>query len=141
MAKILCIDDDPDVIESCKITLTAKGHEVESASDGESGYLKAINFKPDVIILDVMMTNTTEGFHTAYKFRENAELKFTPILMLTSINQEFNFKFNMQKDGEFLPVDNFVEKPISSKLLIETVDNLLALKKDQINVSGTKKVL
>ncbi|MBN2722928.1 MAG: response regulator [Deltaproteobacteria bacterium] len=141
MAKIICIDDDLDVTEFLRITLEAKGYEVETAHNGEDGYEKACSFKPDMIILDVMMSNTTEGFHTAYKFRKNEELSLVPILMLTSINQEFNYNFSMEKDGEFLPVDDFVEKPISSKSLLEKTERLLTLPKEEINIKGIKKVI
>jgi DNA-binding response OmpR family regulator len=141
MTKILCIDDDHDVIEFCKIALESKGFDVATANDGTEGYDKAVNFKPELIILDVMMSNTTEGFHTAYKFRQNEELKFTPILMFTSINQEFNYNFSKEKDGEFLPVDDFVEKPISAKVLLEKVEKLLKIENDQINIHGIKKVI
>ncbi|MBU1219572.1 response regulator [Myxococcota bacterium] len=139
--KIICIDDDQDVIDFLSITLGAKGYELETASDGEEGYNKACSFKPDMIVLDVMMSHSTEGFHTAYKFRQNEDLKYVPILMLTSINQEFNYNFSMEKDGEFLPVDDFVEKPISSQLLLEKTAKLLETPKDQINISGKKKVI
>ena len=136
MAKILCIDDDPDIIESCRVTLEAEGHTVEEAANGDLGYEKAKSFKPDMIILDVMMQNDSEGFHTAYKFRGDAALKLTPILMLTSVTEKTGFKFNPAKDGAFLPVDDFIAKPIAPKQLIELTNRLLALPKDQINASG-----
>ncbi len=133
MARIICIDDDRDIVETCKMTLEAKGHQVETASGGSEGLEKAKSFKPELILLDVMMDDTTDGFHTAYNFRKEADLKDVPILMLTSINQETGLGFNKEKDGEFLPVDEFVEKPIQPEKLIELADKLLALPKDQIN--------
>ncbi|MBF0315181.1 MAG: response regulator [Oligoflexia bacterium] len=139
MAKIICIDDDRDIIDSCKMTLESKGHTVESARGGNEGYEKAKSFKPDLIILDVMMDDNTDGFHTAYKFREEASLKYVPILMLTSINQISKLKFNKKSDAEFLPVDEFIEKPIRPDKLIEVTNKLLSLKKEQINVDGSNK--
>lgn len=125
MAKILCIDDDRDVIEFLTLTLKAAGHTVETAPDGAAGFQKALAFLPDLIVLDVMMANTTEGVGTAFDLRGNAKTAKTPILMLTSINQEFGNAFKLQADGKNLPVDDFVEKPIASKTLLEKVNRLL----------------
>lgn len=125
MAKILCIDDDRDVIEFLTLTLKAAGHTVETAPDGASGFQKALAFLPDLIVLDVMMANTTEGVGTAFDIRANATIAKTPILMLTSINQEFGDVFKLQSDAKNLPVDDFVEKPIASKTLLEKVNRLL----------------
>jgi len=133
MANILCIDDDLDVIEFLSLTLKSAGHTIETAPDGAAGYQKATEFLPDLIILDVMMANTTEGVSTAFDIRNTDAIRFTPILMLTSINQEFGNAFKLQTYGASLPVDDFVEKPIASKTLLEKVSKLLALSKDQIN--------
>ncbi|MBU1238931.1 response regulator [Myxococcota bacterium] len=134
MAKILCVDDDRDVTDFCKIALEARGHEVFTAADGDEGLATAREIEPDVMLLDVMMKDVSDGFQTAYKIRQDERLRFTPILMLTSVNQVFNHKFSPDRDGSFLPVDDFVEKPIASKTLLEKVDKLLALTPDQINV-------
>ncbi|MBN1114050.1 MAG: response regulator [Oligoflexia bacterium] len=136
--KILCIDDDQDVINVCKKVLTLEGYDFDHASDGEAGYRKAKDMKPDLIILDVMMGNDTEGFHAAYKFRQDDELKYTPILMMTSVNQKLDFNFNKKRDREFLPVDEFLEKPVNLDMLVVTVKKLLALKKEQVNIDGSK---
>ncbi len=135
MAKILCIDDDKDILDTCEVVLQGLGHKVETAMNGKEGYQKAAALKPDLIILDVIMDDTTEGFHTACKFRQDAALKHTPIMMLTSVNETSPQKFSA-KDGEFLPVDAFMEKPIKPKEFVAKVKELLALKKEQINVNG-----
>ncbi len=136
MARILCIDDDLDIQQSCRMILEAVGHEVQTASNGTDGVKKAQEWQPEVIVLDVMMTNDTEGFHVAYTLRQDAMLKNVPILMLTSINEKSGMKFDPQKDGEFLPVDLFIDKPISPQVLTESVAKLLATPKDQLNIEG-----
>ncbi len=137
MAKIICIDDDKDILDTCEVVLTGLGHAVVTANNGKEGFDKASKQKPDLIVLDVMMDNTTEGFHTAQKFRRSEALKYVPILMLTSVNETSPQKFS-DKDGEFLPVDAFMEKPIKPKEFILKVKELLALRKDQVNVEGRK---
>ena len=137
MAKILCIDDDRDILDTCEVVLHGLGHKVETAVNGKEGFIKASALKPDLIILDVIMDDATEGFHTACEIRGDAALKHTPIMMLTSVNETSPQKFSA-KDGEFLPVDAFMEKPIKPKEFVAKVTELLALKKEQINVEGRR---
>ncbi|OGS13358.1 MAG: hypothetical protein A2234_09325 [Elusimicrobia bacterium RIFOXYA2_FULL_58_8] len=137
MARIICIDDDKDILDTCEVILQGQGHTVETAINGKEGFEKASKFNPDLIILDVMMDDSTEGFHTAYKFRQVEALKHTPILMLTSVNETSPQKFSA-KDGEFLPIDAFMEKPVKPKEFLAKVKELLALKKEQVNVEGRK---
>ena len=137
MAKILCIDDDKDILDTCEVILEGQGHTVETATNGTDGFEKASRLQPDLIILDVMMDDSTEGFHTACKFRRTEALKYVPILMLTSINETSPQKFGV-KDGEFLPVDAFMEKPVKPKEFVARVQELLALKKEQINTEGRR---
>lgn len=138
MAKVLCIDDDVDVVETCESFLKEEGHTVEKAYNSKEGLSKAKSFKPDLILLDVMMESSTDGFHVAYGIRQDNELRYTPILMLTSVNQKMDMKFDPKKDKEFLPVDAFVEKPIVRNKVMAKVNELLALSKDQINVDGSR---
>lgn len=139
MAKILCIDDDPDVVETCQLILKEKGYDIDVAYTAKEGYAKAKENHPDLIILDVMMEDITAGFHAAYQFRQDEDLKFKPILMLTSINQKQKFNFHPDRDGEYLPVDEFIEKPIVREKLLESCARLLALPKESLNIGGRKK--
>ncbi len=69
--KVLIIDDDIDVVEAMKIALESVGYEIESAGDSEEGFAKMLEFKPDLLILDVMMTTITEGFNAAWEIRSS----------------------------------------------------------------------
>jgi len=141
MAKIVCIDDDIDVLETCKLLLTEAGHSVETATTEKDGLAKTKEFNPDLIMLDLMMEDITTGFHLAYNFRSDDVMKFKPILMLTSINQKPGANLNPDAEGEFLPVDAFIEKPIRRETLLNSVNALLSLPKEKINVSGRNKVI
>lgn len=131
-AKILIVDDDPDLVEALKMTLEANNYKVFTAANGTEGLkqVKAVN--PDLIILDVMMDTITEGFQVSYQLRnpdpnsEYAPYVKIPILMLTAIVEKKRMKFSTQTDGEFLPVDDFVEKPIRPQVLLEKVKKLLS---------------
>ena len=125
MAKILIIDDDADMVEAIKIVLKNKGYTVITANEGEVGYRKAEIEKPDLIILDVMMQTKDQGFQISYRLKNNPELTDIPILMLTSVGKETGFIFNKETDEDYLPVDEFVEKPIKPKELLFKVNSLL----------------
>ncbi len=119
--KIIIIDDDVDLVEAMRLTLEKEGFEVIDAQDGEKGLEKIRSEKPDLIILDVMMDTQDEGFHVAYQIRANRSTADIPIIMLTAVGQETGFTFDKEKDEDFLPVDEFLEKPINPSMLIELV--------------------
>lgn len=130
-AKILIVDDDPDFVEAMKMILEANNYKVSTAANGTEGLrqVKAVN--PDLIILDIMMDTITEGFQVSYQLRnpdpksEYAQYSKIPILVLTAIVEKKHMKFSTKTDGDFLPVDDFVEKPIRPQMLLEKIKNLL----------------
>ena len=120
MTKIVIIDDDPDILDVSKIVLTSKGYIVYTAQNPEDGYSLIKTQKPDLIILDVMMNEPDDGFYLAQKLRR--EKIDTPIIMYTSVSKALGINFGR---SEIVPVDEFVEKPISPDELIEKVEKLL----------------
>ena len=120
MPLIAVIDDDHDILEATELILQAKDFEVITVDNPTEGYKVVKEKNPDLIILDVMMEEPDDGFFLAQKFRREG-IK-TPILMYTSISKTVGMEFGA---GEMVPVDAFVEKPISSEELIEKVKNLL----------------
>ncbi len=123
--KILIIDDDIDLVEAMRMTLEDAGFEVIDAQDGEKGLGKVQNENPDLVILDVMMGTQDEGFHVAYQIKNSDETEDLPIIMLSAVGQETGFSFNKEKDEDFLPVNEFIEKPVNPQALIEIVKNNL----------------
>lgn len=124
MALIAVIDDDPDIREASTLVLSSKGHKVISAGNPKDGYDMVVQQKPDLIILDVMMDEPDDGFFLAQKFRK--ENIHVPIIMYTSISKTIGMDFGM---SEMVPVDDFVEKPISPVELLHKVEKILNLKK------------
>jgi DNA-binding response OmpR family regulator len=124
VAKILIVDDDPDVVEACSLILGREGFDMTSASNRDDGMAKIKEFNPDLVILDVMMEMPDDGIAMAQELRRKKFVK--PILMLTSIGKATGFSFG--KDGEIVPVDAFEEKPLEPKKLVSLVKELLAKK-------------
>jgi len=120
MAKIAIIDDDPDIIDASSLVLTSKGHEVITANNPDDGYKIVKENSPDLIILDVMMNEPDDGFFLAQKFRKNNIA--TPIIMYTSVSKTTGIDYGV---NEMVPVNEYVEKPISPAQLIEKVEKLL----------------
>jgi CheY-like chemotaxis protein len=127
--KILIVDDDPDLTEVMRLTLEGKGYEVHSAASGTHGLEKVKEVHPDLIILDVMMDYTTEGFQISLQLRNPAEdseyqsFREIPILMLTALHTTTPLRFG--PDEDYLPVDDFVEKPLEPSALVAKVEKLL----------------
>lgn len=122
MAKIAIIDDDPDILDASSLVLQSKGYDVITATNPDDGYKIIKEQNPDLIILDVMMNEPDDGFFLAQKLRR--EKIETPIIMYTSVSKTLGMEFAA---GEMIPVDDFVEKPISPETLIDKVEKLLAI--------------
>ena len=128
-ADILIIDDDRDLVNSVEIILRTKNYHVRSAFNGKDGYDKIEKKIPDLILLDVMMATDTEGFDLAYKLKDNPRYRDIPIVMITSFPQKMaeegpeRFQHIM---GEAWPVSSFLEKPIDPKVLLSSVEQVLA---------------
>ena len=120
MALIAIIDDDPDILDASGLVLKSKGYDIVTASNPDDGYKIVKEKKPNLIILDVMMDEPDDGFYLAQKFRKDGIT--TPILMYTSVSKAIGLDFGK---SEMVPVDDFVEKPISPEELIAKVSNLL----------------
>jgi DNA-binding response OmpR family regulator len=119
--KILIIDDDIDLVEAMRMTLEGAGFEVIDAQEGEKGIAKIKNENPDLVILDVMMGTQDEGFHVAYQIKNTESMADLPIIMLSAVGQETGFSFDKDKDEDFLPVNEFIEKPVNPAALVEVV--------------------
>ena len=122
MAKILIVDDDPDIVDAGRLVLEREGYQVESASNRADGMKALAEVKPDLLILDVMMEEPDDGLRMAREIRKGGN--DLPIIMLTSINAAMGL--NIDKDEEMVPVDEFQPKPVDPQTLIAKVKKLLA---------------
>jgi CheY-like chemotaxis protein len=128
--RILIIDDDPDITEAMTVVLENKGYEVGSAKDSDEGMERLKESRPDLIILDVMMRTSQEGFELSRELKHNAQYKDIPILMLTAVKQKKGLDFKSAAGDEaWLPVEAFLDKPVKPDMLIEKVQDLLSARK------------
>jgi two-component system alkaline phosphatase synthesis response regulator PhoP len=124
--RILIIDDDPDITEAMTVVLENRGYEVDGAADSTEGMEKLKANRPDVIILDVMMRTRQEGFELSRELKTNPDYKDIPILMLTAVKEKTGLDFKPTAgDESWLPVEEFLDKPVKPDVLLEKVQNLL----------------
>lgn len=123
--KVLVIDDDSDFVESVANLLEARGYAVVSASNGKEGVQKAKAERPDVILLDVMMTTKDEGFNVARELHAIEALAKTPVIMVTGVRKEMNLPFGFEPDETWLPVKQILEKPVKPETLLNAVADAL----------------
>jgi CheY-like chemotaxis protein len=132
---ILMVDDDRDLVLTLRLVLEEAGYRVISAANAEQGMASAETERPDLILLDIMMPNATEGFHFVWKLRRREEPFFqkVPIVVLSAIHEKTNIRFypdssdGTYRAGEFLPVQDFLDKPVDPAQLLERVGRVLAM--------------
>lgn len=120
--RILLVDDDPDFIEATRLILLGAGCEVQTASNGETALAMLHMDRPDLVILDLMMQGLLDGLHTGKAIRADIDLKNVPILMISSITTT-SFA-GLLPQGESLPADNFLVKPVEPSLLVAEIKRL-----------------
>lgn len=124
MSKILIVDDDPDFVEATRIVLENKGYGVVSATNGEKGLQTIRAEKPDLVILDVIMSSILDGLNVTQQLQDDPEHKDIPIVMVTSIaNTDYAALF---PTDEQVHIDAFLTKPVSPDQLLERVNRLLS---------------
>jgi CheY-like chemotaxis protein len=126
-AKILVVDDDRDIRDSLQAILEGRQYSVATAADREEGMAKIKTEKPDLLILDVMMSTWQDGFEMARELKGDAEFADMPILMLTGVKDKTGINFKSSAgDPTWCPVEGFLDKPVEPEVLIAEVEKLLA---------------
>jgi len=123
MGKILIVDDDPDFVEATRIVLERGGYEVTSAANGDEGLQTVRALKPDLIILDVIMSSILDGLNVSQQLFQDPEHSGIPIIMVTSIaNTDYAALF---PTDEYVHISAFLTKPVLPEQLLRQVQTLL----------------
>lgn len=126
MARILVVDDDPDLVESVATILEKKKHDVITAYGGVEGLEKAKKEKPDAVILDVMMPDKN-GYDVCKELKGDPKYRDIPILLLTAVASKISTTTYTHQMGMETEADDFVDKPVEPKELVKLVERLLNL--------------
>jgi two-component system, OmpR family, alkaline phosphatase synthesis response regulator PhoP len=121
MKKVLVVDDDVDFCEATELLLDSKGYKVLLAHDGKEGLEKARAVKPDLVILDVMMPEMN-GYDVCVVLKADPELKKTPVLLLTAVDQNLFKTTYTQAMGLMTEADDYIAKPVEPQDLVTRVE-------------------
>ncbi|MBC8264393.1 MAG: response regulator [Anaerolineales bacterium] len=123
--RVLIIDDDPAFVKATEVVLESHGYQVDSARDGDEGLAKMEQWKPDLVLLDVMMNWPLEGVHVSREMMKRKELRDIPIIMVTSIVDTQYRELFLQ--NEYLHIDSGLLKPCLPSALVAEVKRVLSL--------------
>lgn len=123
--KILIVDDEPDIVEFISYNLKSKGYLTATARDGVEALRKLRDFRPDLVLLDIMMPNK-DGIQTLKELRQMHEFDDTAVIFLTALSDE-KYEIEGLKTG----ADDYIAKPIKPELLATRIGSALRrLRKD-----------
>ena len=117
--KILCVDDEPDILEILKYNLSNEGYNVSTAADGKSAIKLAYNISPNLIIMDIMMPRM-DGIEACEKLRSDEKFNDTIIMFLTARGEDYSHVAAYDAGA-----DDYVTKPVKPKVLVSKVKGLL----------------
>ena len=117
--KILCVDDEPDILEILKYNLSNEGYQISTAKDGKSAVKKAKETHPNLIIMDIMMPNM-DGIEACEILRSDESFNDTLIMFLTARGEDYSYVAAYEAGA-----DDYVTKPVKPKILLSKVKGLL----------------
>jgi len=117
--RILIVDDEPDIVEFLSYNLKKKGFQIQTASNGREAIERAIDFRPHLILLDVMMPDM-DGIETCEQLRKQPSTSNTLIAFLTARSEDYSQIAGFDAGG-----DDYITKPIKPKVLISRIKALL----------------
>jgi DNA-binding response OmpR family regulator len=121
MARVLVIDDEPDILLLCRVNLEHAGHEAIEATSGERGLALLREQRPDAVVLDLMLP-TIDGFDVLKVLELERATVDVPIVVLTAKSGEQDRRTSFE-----IGADEFIAKPFSPESLLDVLDGLIAM--------------
>ena len=119
---VLLVDDDEDLIEQVRMVVSRE-YNVDLAHSGEEALNKVGQKSYDCIVMDIMMQTLSDGLDTAKKLKENEATKAIPIVMLTSVNEHYDYR--SQINESYFPNDKWLNKPVNPKEMLREIKALV----------------
>ncbi|HET9232991.1 MAG TPA: response regulator [Candidatus Eisenbacteria bacterium] len=117
--RILVVDDEIYIVHILDFSLGMEGYEVVTALDGEEGLQKAIEFKPDLIVLDIMMPKM-DGYETCKALKADERTKSIPVILLSAKGRNVDMQ-----TGYDVGADEYITKPFSPRKLVDRINTML----------------
>lgn len=118
--KVLIVDDEPNIVTALEFLLKRSGYDVRLAANGAEALEQVDSYKPDVVLMDVMMP-VKSGYEVCQRMRERPDLADIKIVMLSAKGSEAEVN-----KGLSLGADLYITKPFSTLELVATIDRLFA---------------
>jgi DNA-binding response OmpR family regulator len=125
--RILCIEDEPEMIELMRLILSRKGYNVTGASGGQDGLEKMRREMPDLVLLDLMMPDMG-GWEVYQQMKADENLKEVPVIIVTAKAQSIDKVLGLY----IAKVDDYIAKPFNPSELIDSVEQVLKKSKPEI---------
>ncbi|MBE9508978.1 MAG: response regulator [Chloroflexi bacterium] len=119
---VVCIEDEPEMIELVKLILGRKGFELVGAVGGREGLDTVRRLKPDLVLLDLMMPDM-DGWEVYQQMKTDSDLKDIPVIVVTAKAQSIDKVLGLH----IAKVDDYVTKPFGPQELLESVNKVLGL--------------
>lgn len=120
MARVVCVEDEPDMIELMRLLLTRKGFEVIGARGGKEGVLLIEQTLPELILLDIMMPDM-DGWEVYDHLKKNPKTQNIPVIVVTARAQTEEKLAALSKEG----IDDYIVKPFGPGQLVESIERVL----------------
>ncbi len=121
--KILCIEDEPEMIDLIRLILSRRGYEVYGAVGGEEGIKMTRELRPDLVLLDLMMPDM-DGWEVYQQIKAEASLRDIPVIVVTAKAQNIDKVLGLH----IAKVDDYIAKPFGPQELMDSVDKVLSQK-------------
>src|SRR3990172_1368040 len=119
--RVVCIEDEPEMIDLVKLILRRKGYQVIGAMGGREGLEAIAREKPDIVLLDLMMPDM-DGWEVYQKMKANDGTKSIPVIVVTAKAQSIDKVLGLH----IAKVDDYITKPFGPQELLESVEKVLA---------------
>ena len=120
---ILCIEDEPDMIDLIRLILLRRGFTFDGASGGEEGLRKVRETHPDLVLLDLMMPDL-DGWEVYQQMKADEKTRDIPVIIVTAKAQSIDKVLGLQ----IAKVDDYIAKPFSPNELVESIQRVLSKK-------------
>ncbi len=124
---ILCIEDEPEMIDLIRLILSRRGFEVEGAAGGKEGLEKMRQNPPDLVLLDLMMPDM-DGWEVYQQMKAGEKTRNIPVIVVTAKAQSIDKVLGLH----IAKVDDYISKPFSPQELLNSVDKVLSQKTSEI---------
>ena len=118
--KILIVDDEPMILKQLEQRLVTEGYEIVKATNGDEAVQKALESRPDLVIMDILMPGM-DGLEAVTSLRQHRETKDTPVIFLTALQR----REDEVKQGHKVGKELIFAKPFDGKELVENIRKLL----------------